>query len=323
MTLDALISVARQGGELRAGGTDVSARAKLGRATGPFVDLAGVAGLRGIEWRPDGGARIGALTSIAELATDTRLRAGYPALAATAGGLATPQVRAAGTLGGNLLQRNRCWYYRNPRFACYQTGGEGCPARAGLHLYSAVVDQGPCVAPHPSSIAIALLAYDARVDVHGRGTLAVAEVYGDGSDPTRDHLLAPGEVLTAVDLPPPAAHESAAYHRAIGRAEAEWPLVEAVARLIRADTGEVRSVAVAAGGVARTPLRLPEVEAALDGVVITGEALRAAAERVTDRCTPLPQTGYKVDLFRDTVLEVLERAAGDACDIPEHARRAD
>jgi xanthine dehydrogenase YagS FAD-binding subunit len=322
MTLDAVISVVRQGGELRAGGTDTSARSRTGRAPGPFVDLAAVPGLRGIEWRPDGGARIGALTSIAELATDPRLRAGYPALAATAGGLATPQIRAAGTLGGNLLQRNRCWYYRNPRFACYQTGGDSCPARAGLHLYSAVVDQGPCVAPHPSSIAMALLAYDARVDVHGRGTLPVADVYGDGSDPTRDHLLGPGEVLTAVELPAPAADERAAYHRAIGRAEAEWPLVEAVARLV-VTGGAVRTVAVAAGGVAHTPLRLPEVEAALDGAVITWDALRAAAEQVTDRCAPLPQTGYKVALFRDTVLEVLERAAGDACDIPRHARRAD
>lgn len=323
MTLDVVISVARQGGELRAGGTDVTARARVGRATGPFVDLAAVPGLRGIEWRPDGGARIAALTTIAELATDPRLRAGYPALAATAGALATPQIRATGTLGGNLLQRNRCWYYRNPRFSCYQTGGDGCPARDGLHLYSAVVDQGPCVAPHPSSVAIALLTYDARVEVHGRGVLPVAELYGDGSDPTRDHLLGPAEVLTAVELPPPAPGERAAYHRAIARAEAEWPLVEAVARLVITDSGTVTSVAVAAGGVAHTPLRLPEVENLLAGKVISWDALNAAASRVTDLCTPLPQTGYKVPLFRDTMLEVLERAAGDACDIPRHARRDD
>jgi xanthine dehydrogenase YagS FAD-binding subunit len=323
MTLEAVVSVARQGGELRAGGTDVSARARVGRAGGPFVDLAAVPELRGIEWQPDGSVRIGALTTVAELAADPELRAGYPALTATAGGLATPQIRTAGTLGGNLLQRNRCWYFRNPGFSCHQTGGDGCPARAGLHLYSVVVDQGPCVAPHPSSIAMALLAYDARVEVHGRGSIPVAELYGDGTDPTRDHLLDPGEVLTAVELPAPAHGERAAYHRAIGRAEAEWPLVEAVARLVIDGDGMVTSVAVAAGGVARTPLRLSEVEATLAGTKITWDALRAAASRVTGRCTPLPQTGYKVALFRDTVLEVLERAAGDTCDIPWHARRAD
>jgi xanthine dehydrogenase YagS FAD-binding subunit len=309
--------------ELRAGGTDVMARAKIGRAPGPFVDLAVEPGLRGIHWQADGSARIGALTTVAEVAADPRLRSGYPGLAQTAGGLATPQVRAAGTIGGNLLQRNRCWYYRNPRFTCYQTGGDGCPARDGLHLYSVVVDQSPCVAPHPSSTAVALLAYDARVEVRGRGSVAVADLYGDGSDPTRDHLLGPDEVLEAVELPAPAPGERAAYHRAIARAEGEWPLVEAVARLVVDDAGTVTDVAVAAGGVARVPLRLSEVEGALSGAKLTWEALDEAAARVTQRCTPLPQTGYKVALFRDTVLEVLERAAGDACDIPEHARRAD
>jgi xanthine dehydrogenase YagS FAD-binding subunit len=158
--------------------------------------------------------------------------------------------------------------------------------------------------------------------VHGRGLIAVAELDGDGSDPTRDHLLGQAEVLTAVELPPPAAGERAAYRRAIARAEAEWPLVEAVARMVVND-GVVTSVAVAAGGVARVPLRLSEVEEPLSGAKITWEGLGEAASRVTDRCSPLPQTGFKVALFRDTVLEVLERAAGDACDIPGHARRAD
>ncbi|MGQ0841954.1 FAD binding domain-containing protein [Actinokineospora sp.] len=325
MSLDSVVAAVGRGGELRAGGTDVTARQHTGRATGPFVDLGGVPGMRGMGRLPDGSTRIAAMTTVAEIAADPGLRAGYPALTATAGGLATPQIRAAGTLGGNLLQRNRCWYYRNPRFSCFQTGGDGCPAREGAHLYSAVIDQGPCVAPHPSSIAVALLAYDgARVEVHGRGRLPVAQLYGDGSDPTRDHLLGPADVLLAVELPAPIAGERAAYHRAIGRAEAEWPLVEAVARLVvDADSGVIAAAAVAVGGVAHTPLRLPEVESALIGEVANPATLRAAAEKSTLRCAPLPQTGYKVALLRDTVLEVLERAAGVSCDIPRHARRAD
>ena len=321
MSLDSVLSDLARGGELRAGGTDVTARGRTGRATGPFVDLGGVPGLRGIQWRPDGSARIAAMTTVAELAADPRLRAAYPALTATAGGLATPQVRAAGTLGGNLLQRNRCWYYRNPGFSCFQTGGDGCPARAGQHLYSVVIDQSPCVAPHPSSVAVALLAHDdVLADVHGRGLVPLTRLYGD--DPTRDHLLDPAEVLLAVELPAPSAGESAAYHRAIGRAEGEWPLVEAVARLV-VEAGVVTTAAVAAGGVARTPLRLTEVDAELVGRPATAETLLAAADRATQRCAPLPQTGYKVELLRDTVLEVLERASGVTCDIPQHARRAD
>lgn len=314
VSLDEMTAALRaNGGELRAGGTDVTARQRSGLATGPFVDLHGAAAVpAGIEWRADGSARIGALATVAAIAADPMLAAGYPALTATAGALATPQIRAAGTLGGNLLQRNRCWYYRNPHFSCFQTGGDGCPARDGLNLYSAVIDQGPCVAPHASSIAMALLAYDARVEVHGRSTVAVHKLYGDGSDPTRDHLLNAGEVLLAVELPAPVPGERAAYHRAISRAEAEWPLVEAVARLV-VDGSTITLAAVAVGGVAHTPLRLPEVEAALVGQPTAPgrlpAQLLAAAQTATQRCEPLAQTGYKVDLLRDTVLEVVERAA--------------
>lgn len=197
-------SIRDNGGELRAGGTDITARQRSGQAVGPFVDLHLVSAMPyGIEWAADGSASIGALTTIAEIVADPRLRESYPALSATAGALATPQIRAAGTLGGNLLQRNRCWYYRNRHFSCFQTGGDGCPARDGLHLYSAVIDQGPCVAPHPSSIAMALLIYDAVADVHDRGRRPVADLYGDGSDPTRDHTLDVGDVLLSVGLPIP------------------------------------------------------------------------------------------------------------------------
>jgi len=302
-TVDEVVdALSTAGGDLRAGGTDL-----LTRRRGPFVDLLGVPALRGVTWRPDGAARLGAMTTVAEVAADDRLRAAYPALPRAAAELATPQVRAAATVGGNLLQRNRCWYYRNAHFACHQTGGDTCPARAGVNLYSAVIDQGPCVAPHPSSLATVLLAYDATVEVTGRGTLALRDLYGDGSDPTRDHTLTEREVLLAVDLPAPTPGEQAAYQRVAARSSAEWPLVEAVARLVRSGP-TITFAAVAAGGVARTPVRLPGVEAALVGRPATAETFRAAAAHATADCAPLSQTGYKVGLLRDTTLDVLERA---------------
>ncbi|TDP94936.1 FAD binding domain-containing protein [Labedaea rhizosphaerae] len=315
----ALTTALAHGGEPRAGGTDVMARRGVGRATGPFVDLGVVPGMRGIEWRPDGSVRIAAMTTVAEVAVE--LRDAYPALAATAGALATPQIRAVATIGGNLLQRNRCWYYRNPAFSCFQSGGDGCPAREGDHLYSVVIDESPCVAPHPSSMAVALLACDAKVEVHGRDAVPVAELYSD--DPSHDHQLAAGEVLLAVVLPPPFATEHGSYHRAIARAHAEWPLVEAVARLELDQDGVITAAGVAVGGVARTPLRLPEVEAALVGAHADEDTLVAAARLAEQRCTPLPGTKYKVTLLVDTVLEVLARASGVPCDIRDHARRAD
>lgn len=267
--------------------------------TGPYVDLHDMPDMSGISWQADGSARIGALTTIAAIAADERLRDAYPALTLTAAGLATPQIRAVATLGGNLLQRNRCWYFRNPAFTCFQNGGDSCPARAGVGLYASVIDISPCLAPHPSSMAMALLTYDASVEVQGRGSFPVSELYG--ADPACDHRLGRGEVLTAVALPPPVPGERAAYHRAIARSEAEWPLVEAVARALPDGT-----VAVGAGGVARTPLRLPEVESA----VRAGETLESAAGRAADRCTPGGATAYKTRLLTGTVLEVLERATG-------------
>ncbi|MFF1412410.1 FAD binding domain-containing protein [Streptomyces sp. NPDC058289] len=306
---DLSAAVLARGGELRAGGTDTTARQRSGIAPGPFTDLDGAGRLRGCTPLPGGGLRIGALTTLAALTTDPRVRSGWPAVAVSAGTAATPQIRAAGTLGGNLLQRNRCWYYRNPHFSCLQKGGSGCPAREGDHHFGVVSGAGPCVAPHPSTLAMALLTYDARAEIHGESQRTVAELYGDGDRLHQaDHLLAPDRILTAVLLPPPLPGERAACHRATSRAHGEWPLVEATARLAL-DGATVTHAAVAAGGVARVPLRLPEVEAALIGREATPEVLAAAAATVLARCRPLPQTGYKTTLFRDTVLEVLERAA--------------
>ncbi|MFC9817359.1 FAD binding domain-containing protein [Streptomyces virginiae] len=309
---DLSATVRARGGELRAGGTDTGARQRSGVSTGPFTDLDGTADLHGTRPLPGGGLRIGALTTLAALAADPQVRAGWPALAASAGIAATPQIRAAGTLGGNLLQRNRCWYYRNPHVSCLQKGGAGCPAREGDHHFGVVSGGGPCITPHPSTLATALLTYDAEAEIHGESPRGVADLYGDGDRLHHaDHLLPPDRILTAVRLPAPLPGERAAYHRATGRAHAEWPLVEATARLAL-DGASVTHAAVAAGGVARVPLRLPEVEAALIGREATPEALAAAAATVLDRCRPLPQTGYKTTLFRDTVLEVLEQAAGTA-----------
>lgn len=307
-TVDEVVeALTTHGGELRAGGTDILARRDRGRVRVPFVDLQAVPALHGVTWRDGGAGRLGAMTTIAEISDDDRLRAAYPALTLVAAALATPQVRATATVGGNLLQRNRCWYYRNPHFACFQTGGDTCPARTGVNLYSVVIDQGPCVAPHPSSLATVLLAYDATVEVNDRGTVALRDLYGDGSDPTRDHTLTDREVLLAVDLPAPATGEQSAYQRVAGRSDAEWPLVEVVARLVLSGT-TITFAAVAAGGVARTPVRLTDVEAALVGQPATPETFRAASAHATARCAPLAQTAYKVGLLRDTTLDVLERA---------------
>src|SRR6516162_1167379 len=166
--------------ELRAGGTDLSERRRSGVSKGPVIDIAGKLDAA-IVWTADGAALIGALATIAAIASDARIIQAYPALAASAQGVATPQIRHLATLGGNLAQRSRCWYFRNPHIDCLKKGGTACPARSGNHLYGVAFDLGDCVAPHPSTMAAALLAHDALVVTNRRDRLTIVQFVGDGS----------------------------------------------------------------------------------------------------------------------------------------------
>jgi xanthine dehydrogenase YagS FAD-binding subunit len=295
--------------EFRAAGTDLSERRRTGVSRGPIVDLVASAETTGIVWGADGAARIGASTSIATVAADAQVVRAYPGLAAAAGGLATPQVRHLATVGGNLAQRSRCWYFRNPHFSCFKKGGSDCPSRAGNHLYGVAFDLGPCVAPHPSTLAAALLAYDARVATDKRSGLSIAEVLGDGKNAASDHALQPGEAITSIQMPPPLPNERAFYKRAISRTHAEWPLVELVVRAVVAGE-KFETVCVAAGGIAPVPLRLTSVELATIGKSVTAATIEAAAKAATAGAKPLPMTGYKLDLLQGLVRDLLGRFAG-------------
>ena len=294
--------------EFRASGTDLSERRRSGVSRGPLVDIVPTSDMIGIAWDGAGAARIGASTSIAAIAADSRLAAACPGIAAAAGGLATPQIRHLATLGGNLAQRSRCWYYRNPHFACFKKGGDRCPARDGNHLYGVVFDLGPCVAPHPSTMATALLAYEAKVMTNERKGLSVAQLLGDGSNGAADHALAAGEMIEAVQLAPPLNGERAAYKRAIGRAFAEWPLVEVVARVVVAN-GAFQFVRLAAGGVAPVPIRLSAAETAAQSAPVAPATIAAAARAATEGARPLPMTAYKVDLLAGLVQDLLEQCS--------------
>lgn len=302
------IEVARNHqGELRAGGTDLQDRRRHGITAGPIVDISRIAELKQIRWRSDGGADLGALVPLAEVAEEPQLIEHYPGLAMACGALATPQIRTMATLGGSLLQHTRCWYYRNPAFDCFKKGGDACPARAGDHRYGVVFDLGPCAFPHPSTPGLVLLAYEAEFSPASGARQPIAALYGDGSDPQRDHTLAAGELLSQVHLPPPLADERASYFRAISRARAEWPLVEAIVRL-KITAGRISFARVAVGGVANIPLRLPQVEAALLEQPTNPETFTAAAQAATAGAHPLPMTGYKLKLLQGTVYETLQRA---------------
>ena len=295
---------ATQASEFRAAGTDLSERRRSGVSTGPLIDISATSDTIGMHWGTDGSLRIGTFTTIAAIAADARIAAAYPGIAASALGLATPQVRHLATLGGNLAQRSRCWYFRNPHIACLKKGGSDCPARSGNHLYHVAFDLGPCVAPHPSTMAAALLAYEAKVTTDRRSSLTIGDLLGDGSNGSADNTLQPGEMITSIELPSPLQGERALYKRAISRTHAEWPLVEICARVVIKD-GAFQFIRL----TAPVPLRLAAAEAALQGKAANVAAIAVAAERASSGAKPLPMTGYKLDLLSGLVKDLLERLA--------------
>jgi xanthine dehydrogenase YagS FAD-binding subunit len=294
--------------EFRAAGTDLSERRRSGVSHGPLIDITAAPDTIGMDWSADGALRIGAFTTIAAIAADARIAQAYPGLAAAALGLATPQIRHLATLGGNLAQRSRCWYYRNPDIACLKKGGSDCPARSGNHLYHVAFDLGPCVAPHPSTMAAALLAYEATIITDRRSGLTIAELLGDGSNGAADHALASGEMIRSVQLPAPLPDERALYKRAISRSHAEWPLVEVCARAV-VSAGAFQFIRITAGGIAPIPLRLSASEAVVQGKPANPATIAKAAEQATVGARPLPMTGYKLDLLVGVVHDLLERLA--------------
>jgi xanthine dehydrogenase YagS FAD-binding subunit len=294
-------------GVVRAGGTDLTERRRHGHEPGPLVDLRR-AELTGISVEQDL-LTIGATTPIAQVAADPQVRERAPALAAAAGALATPQIRAVATAGGNLLQRNRCAFFRLADPRCHQRGGDSCPARAGDALRMSCFDLGPCVVPHPSTLALALLAHDgAWVQTASGQHLEISDLLGDGADPRVDHHLPHGEIAIAIHVPLDPGAERGAYHRAIARAYAEWPLVETAVRVQLTD-GAVRLARVVVGGVARVPLRRHAVEDALVGGPLSAERIATAAALAVEGANPLPETAYKLALLAGSVATALERAA--------------
>jgi xanthine dehydrogenase YagS FAD-binding subunit len=298
-----------QQSEFRAAGTDLSERRRSGLSRGNIVDLARPSGSRDVEWNADGAARISAFATISAIAADPKLGAAYPGLTAAAAGLATPQVRHVATIGGNLAQRSRCWYYRDPHISCLKKGGSVCPAREGNHLYGVAFDLGPCVAPHPSTLAAALMAYEATVTTNLRPRLAINQLLGDGSNGSADHALQPGEIVESIELGAPVASERALYRRAISRSHAEWPLAEIVLRAVITDQ-TFKLVRIVAGGVAPVPLRLADAESAAQGAAANAATIADAVARSTGGAKPLPMTGYKLDLLRGLLRDLLERISG-------------
>jgi xanthine dehydrogenase YagS FAD-binding subunit len=302
--------------EWQAGGTDVQDRRNRGLSAGPVRDIAPTSERTTIRWLPDGTVRVGSLVRIETLAADPAVREAYRGVAAAAAGLATPQIRAVATVGGGLAQRSRCWYFRQPLFTCFKKGGDSCPARHGDHRLGVLVDLGPCVWPHPSTLGVAFAAYDGVVDTSRGRRLTMAGVFGDGTTAASDHLLDPDELIEAVTLPPPRRDERAGYLRGIARSAAEWPLVEVVIRLWL-DGDVISEAVIAVGAIASVPLRATSAESLLRGCPVADVSVRL--QDLTMPGTIVAAAAYKLPLLRGCIAAVVTQALAPEPPIPVDA----
>ena len=285
-----------------AGGTDLLSEIRDGTATPSTLvalDAIADADLTGITETPDGGLRIGALTTIADVAAHEGIRSRHTALAQAAGGLATPQVRNLGTLGGNLNQRPRCWYYRHPLTVCLKRGGDRCYAIQGVGKYLCVTGGDRCFIVHPSDAAVALAALGASVSIAsaaGERTVAIADYFvGPDVDLMRENVLQPGELLTAVSLPPPSAGRRSVYLKAREREAGDFALVSVATALVVTD-GAVTEASVVLGGVAPVPYRARNTEEYLRGRAVDDVVPADAGASAIADPRPLPDNAYKVPM---------------------------
>jgi xanthine dehydrogenase YagS FAD-binding subunit len=297
-------------GAFLGGGTNLVDLMKLGVAQPELlVDITHLPYDR-IEPLPNGGVRIGALVRNSDLAADRTIRQRYPMLVEAILDGASGQLRNLATTGGNLLQRTRCVYFQDVSKPCNKrVPGSGCSAREGYHRELAILGASEaCIATHPSDMAVALAALDAIVRVQGLSgerTIPLVDFYRlPGDEPQRDTVLAHGELITAMDLPPLAFVAHSRYRKVRDRASYAFALVSVAAALDVAD-GKVRDVRLALGGVAHKPWRAWKAEATLRGAPATEESFRRAADAELTDAQPLPGNAFKVPLAGNTMVRTL------------------
>ena len=263
---------------------------------------------------PDGGMKIGGAMKVVDLAEHAQVVKLYPAVAAAAIEIGTPQIRNQATVGGNINQRPRCWYYRNEEFVCYKKGGSRCFAEKGENQYHAIFgNDGPSHIVHPSSLAVPFLAYGARFRVagpNGDREIAAADYF---TMPTlqnvmKENVLADDELLTHVILPAPGNVKSGHYEVRY-KASHDWPLAFATT-ILTMNGNTIRSARVVLGAVAPIPWRSRAAEEALAGKPLTEETGAAAGEAAIKEAKPMSGNAYKIQITRTAVKRAIMNAAG-------------
>jgi xanthine dehydrogenase YagS FAD-binding subunit len=294
---------------IHGGGTDLLGCLREGIfSADTLVSLSSINELKGVRETSDGGLRIGALAKVAEIATSKKVAAGYTALADAASEVASPQLRNQGTIGGNLCQKPRCWYYRG-HFDCLRKGGDKCFAYEGENQYHCIFGGDTCYIVHPSDTAPALAALGAVCRVSGPAasrSVAVESFHvSPTEDPQRETVLAPDEIVTEIILPAPAKGLRSSYRKV--RTRGAWDFALAgVALAIVFDGDSVRSARIFLSGAAPVPWRSKATEEAIVGTTLDAATIEKAAAATVAGAEPLEQNGYKIPLFEGLMKEQLE-----------------
>jgi len=294
----------KPGSVLKAGGIDLLDHLKEHLVEpARVVDIKTIPGMKEIAVESDGSLRIGPLATMAQVAAHAGVQKSHRALAQACGEAASPQIRNVATIGGNVLQRPRCWYYRLESYKCLKKGGNVCYAVGGENRYHVIFGGGPSYAPHPSNAAVPLVAFGATFTLEGgkgKRSVAAADFFNLPSvDPGRENELAADEVLTEIRVP--AAPGSVSLYDTIReRAAFDWPLVS-MASVLKLDGKTVKEARVVLGAVAPIPWRSKKAEDALVGKTLDEAAALAAARGAIVGAAPLSDNGYKVSLVQTLV----------------------
>jgi len=295
------------------GGQDLLARMK------DYIDsperVVNVKGLDAtIAATPDGGMRIGSAVKIIDLFEHAQVAKLYPAVNAAAIEIGTPQIRNQATVGGNINQRPRCWYYRNEEFVCYKKGGNRCFSPAGENQYHAIFgNEGPSHIVHPSSLAVPFVAYGATfriVGPNGERTVAASEYFTmpNMQNVKKENVLADDEILTHVMLPAPGNVKSGHYEVRYKESH-DWPLAFSTV-VLTMNGNTIRAARVVLGAVAPVPWRSTDAEQALVGKTLNEATAVAAAEAAVKAAKPLSRNGYKVQITKTAVKRAIMQIAG-------------
>jgi xanthine dehydrogenase YagS FAD-binding subunit len=301
-----------EGAVLHAGGTDLLGCLRDGVFTAEkVVSLSGLDELRGIRATRDGGLRIGALTTLTEIAIDPLITEGYTVLSQAAASAASPQLRNQGTIGGNICQRPRCWYFRGD-WHCRRKGGNTCYAIAGENQYHCIFGGSSCYIVHPSDTAPALMALGASVRIASRSGTRLVPIDDffvlPADDIRHENILEPGELVTEVVLPALPAGTRSVYRKVRDRGTWDFALA-GLAAVIGMDGDGVGTASLVLSGVAPKPWRAVDAENALSGGSLDAESIARAAAASVEGAQPLEHNGYKVALVRGLMEETLRALA--------------